>query len=464
MRRRLVVGVAVVVAAGLAVIGVLTWGGSSSSTSAAPTTSTSATPGSLKLNDHGTVAVLQVAVPGDPGQKNDVYVYRPPVADSARLPILYFLHGAPGHAKDVFDAGLPQLMDSFFAAGNPPFVLVAPDGSGAHHDDTEWANAVDGTDQMETFVTANVIKAVEGTFLRDRTRRAIAGFSMGGYGAANLGLRHPELYDAIVPMAGYFHVDDPAGMFGNKLLALVANTPELNLTATRDHRVLIVDGDADNDRVVKGESQAAATTMLANGVPVWFEMTSGSHSWQFVAAAFPDVERFLDGSWAALRPPPPEIPAWERPPSTRGHWIGTVDGASLDVAVPVATTDPAVSRLETFRKRYRRPPVTYVRVVMQNPSSSARAYSLAKISFVDSNGSTVDANVPAFTLLQWARSSRRSNALTEVQPFIPELLDTTIVPSGATRTAIMVASGQIPDVQTVFVGSSYGSGTLLPAP
>ena len=60
--------------------------------------------------------------------------------------------------------------------------------------------------------------------------------------------------------------------------------------------------------------------------------------------------------------------------------------------------------------------------------------------------------------------ARRSNALTEVQPFIPELLDTTIVPSGATRTAIMVASGQIPDVQTVFVGSSYGSGTLLPAP
>jgi predicted esterase len=196
------------------------------------------------------------------------------------------VNGTPGHAKDVFDAGLPQLMDSFFAAGNPPFVLVAPDGTGAHHDDTEWANAVDGTDQMETFVTANVIKAVEGTLLRDRSRRAIAGFSMGGYGAANLGLRHPELYDAIVPMAGYFHVDDPAGMFGNKLLALVANTPELNLTATRDHRVLIVDGDAEDDRVVKGESQAAATTMLANGVPVWFEMTSGSHSWQFVAAAF----------------------------------------------------------------------------------------------------------------------------------------------------------------------------------
>jgi S-formylglutathione hydrolase FrmB len=457
--------VAIVGALGLAGggVGLLTRGGGSGSSAVA---STSTPAGSLtpKLNDHGTVTVVPVGVPGDPGLKNDVYVYRPPVADSAKLPVLYFLHGSPGHAKDVFDAGLPQLMDSFFAAGNPPFVLAAPDGNGAHHDDTEWANAVDGTDQMETFVTADVIKAVEGPNRRDRSRRAIAGFSMGGFGAANLGLRHPDLYEAIVPMAGYFHVDDPAGVFGNQLLAIVGNTPELNLTAARNHRVFIVDGDADNERVVKGESRVAATTMMADGVPVWFEVIPGSHSWDFVAAAFPDVERFLDGVWAGLRPPPPEIPASVRPPSTRGRWIGTVDGTSLEVTLPAPAKDPTVAKLESFRKRYRRPPVTYVRVVMQNPTSTGRPYTLAKVSFVDSKGSTLDANVPAFTLLEWARSSRGAKALTDVQPVLPQLLGTTIVPSGAHGAAIMVASGQISDVQSVFLGASFGSGTLLPAP
>jgi hypothetical protein len=38
------------------------------------------------------------------------------------------------------------------------------------------------------------------------------------------------------------------------------------------------------------------------------------------------------------------------------------------------------------------------------------------------------------------------------------------VASGASGAAIMVASGQITDVQSVFVGASFGSGTLQPAP
>ncbi len=460
MRRRVLVPLAILLVVGVIALGaVLTRGGKGSRSSAAAPAST--VPASPKLNEHGTVTVMQVAVPGDPGVKNEVYVYRPPVPDSATLPVLYFLHGTPGHAKDVFDAGLPQLMDSFFAAGNPPFELVVPDGNGAHHDDTEWANAVDGTDQLETFATSSVVNAVEGAYRRNRSRRAIAGFSMGGYGAINLGLRHPELYEAIVPMAGYFHVDDPAGVFGNKLLSIVANTPELNLTATRNHRVLIVDGDVDNERVVKGESQAAATTMMANGVPVWFEVVPGSHSWQFVAAAFPDVERFLDGSWIGLRPPPPEIPASVRPPSTSGRWTGTVDGASVEVTLPASANDRTVAKLEALRKRLRRPPATYVRVVVQNPSSG-RTYTLAKVSFVDSTGLTVDANAPAFTLLEWARTSRQAKAMDEVRPLVPQLLGSTIVPSGSNGTAIMVVSGQIADVQSVFVGHSYGSGTLQP--
>ena len=78
--------------------------------------------------------------------------------------------------------GCRGLIDRLVAEGYPPFVLAAPDGNGLSHRDTEWANAVDGTDQFETFVTGNVIRAVEGSHLRDRTRRAIAGFWIGGSG------------------------------------------------------------------------------------------------------------------------------------------------------------------------------------------------------------------------------------------------------------------------------------------
>lgn len=461
MRRRAVLAAAVVAGGALAVTAaVVSTGGPASPAHASRAAPTSTTVSPRTLGEHGTVQVLHVDVPGDPNRKNDVYVYRPPVPDSPLLPVLYFLHGVPGRAKDVFDAGLPELMDSFFAQGNAPFVLVAPDGNGARHDDTEWANALDGSDQMETFVTKSVVQAVEGPNRRDRTRRAIAGFSMGGYGAANLGLRHPDLYDAVVPMAGYFHVDDPAGVFGNSLLDVVANTPELNLGASRRRRVFIVDGDEDNQRVVEGESEAAAATLMADGVPVWFQSSPGTHSWQFVAAAFPDVERFLDGGWIRLRPPPPEIPASLLPPSTQGHWVGIVDGALVDLSLPAPATDPTVVKLERMRKRLHRPPVSYVRVVITNPSLARRTYSLAKVSFVDVEGLTIDANAPAFALLGWTRDTKQSHLMPDVQRLIPSLIGSTIVAPGAKSTAIMVSTGPIPNVDSVFVGDSFGHGVL----
>lgn len=469
-KRRAVVGVVVLA---LAVAGALTGflvtraSGSTRREAAASTTTTSAAATATTtphLSEHGTVQVLHVPVPGDRGRDNDVYVYRPPVPDSARLPVLYFLHGVPGHASDVFAAGLPELMDTFFAQGNPPFVLVAPDGNGAHHDDTEWANARDGTDQMETFVTRNVIAAVEGPNRRDRTRRAIAGFSMGGYGAANLALRHPDLFDAAIPMAGYFHVDDPAGMFGGDLTTIAANSPELHLDAAHGHRIFIVDGDEDNDRVVKGESLAAASTLMEGGVPVWYESIPAAHSWAFVAAAFPSVERFLDGVWIRLHPPPPEIPASLLPASVTGHWTGTADGARLDVTLPAPADDPTVRALERLRRRARWPAVSYVRVVITNPASASHAYTLAKVSFVDANGVTIDANAPAFVALEWAQRSDRASVQSAARALVPSLVGSTVVPPGATRDAILVTLGPVPGVSSVFAGDSFGTGTLAVAP
>jgi S-formylglutathione hydrolase FrmB len=40
---------------------------------------------------------------------------------------------------------------------------------------------------------------------------------MGGYGATNLALRHPDLFGQLVSVAGYHHVDDPDGVFNGAL-------------------------------------------------------------------------------------------------------------------------------------------------------------------------------------------------------------------------------------------------------
>ena len=50
--------------------------------------------------------------------------------------------------------------------------------------------------------------------MRDAAHRAIAGFSMGGYGAMNIAMQNPGVFGQVVSIAGYFVVNDLSGMFG----------------------------------------------------------------------------------------------------------------------------------------------------------------------------------------------------------------------------------------------------------
>jgi len=411
----------------------------------------------------GVVQVLHAPVPGMPGTTRDVYVYRPPVPDSKLLPVLYFLHAVPGGPGDVFQqGGLGRLLDRYFARGNAPFVLAAPDGNGAHHADTEWANAVAGNDQIETFVTDNVIDTVEGTNRRDKEHRAIAGFSMGGYGAINLGLRHPDLYGMIVSMAGYFHVDDPSGMFANDLAALHANTPELHVAKARAHRVFIVDGNHDDERVVKGQSQQFAAKLIAADALSWFEDTQGTHNWAFVNSAFPDVERFLDARWASLRPKGPRMPP-QAIATVSGHWSGMVASANVDVVVPAPASDAVASSIEQLRDAVSEPELSYVAVTIANPRSATGPVSIAKVSFLTRRGVTITANEPIALVNELQEAATTPAQVAAAQRILDQLAPAAVAP-GRTETFTYVTTGPLPSVKAVFAGTSFGSNPLAPLP
>jgi S-formylglutathione hydrolase FrmB len=226
-----------------------------------------------------------------------VWVYRPDVPDSSSLPVVYFLHGLPGTAADVFNAGLAKTLDQEFAAGAKPFIVASPDGNGSNHDDTEWANATDGTDQIESFLVDVVIPAVEGDHPRDQAHRAIAGFSLGGYGAMNLALRNRDLFGQVASIAGYFHIDDPAGVFGRNAGVESANRPLDHVDRAVGLHVLLIDGDRDNEPVVAGESQRFASALAGVGVAPELDIVPGGHDWQLVASQFPTLVRFLSAGW-----------------------------------------------------------------------------------------------------------------------------------------------------------------------
>lgn len=131
--------------------------------------------------------------------KSDVsfHVYIPEAysAEQARhFPVIYWLHG---HGGGII--GIPRLAGYFDAAMRegkiPPSLIVFPNGMA----ESMWCNSKDGTVPMETVLIDELVPYIDATFrtIPSRSGRLIEGFSMGGYGAARLGLAYPHIFGAI---------------------------------------------------------------------------------------------------------------------------------------------------------------------------------------------------------------------------------------------------------------------------
>jgi S-formylglutathione hydrolase FrmB len=245
----------------------------------------------------GTVQYFTMPSGDAGGQRREFWVYRPGVPESADLPVVYFLHGYPGNERSVADSGLAAALERLFAAGVPPFVVVAPNGQSAPRHDTEWTDSADGTVRLEHWVVNFLIPAVEGSHRRDRAHRAIAGFSMGGFGAMNLGLKHADLFGQIVSMAGYFRVDDPDGMGGNDPQWVAANSPDQHVAAGAASRMLLISAADEDDPLIAGEAQRFRRLAEAAGQHPTVLTAPGAHSFDLVLAQMPTVARFLGAGW-----------------------------------------------------------------------------------------------------------------------------------------------------------------------
>ncbi len=149
-------------------------------------------------------------------------VYLPPSyrPDGPRLPTLYLLHGTPGTPDGFFALGVRQRLDRLIDAGGAPaMIVVAPSGGRQADSDTEWDDSVaDAGARWGTFVTRDLVSAIDTDYAtrRGRASRAIAGISMGGYGAVNLALGHSATFAIAASWSGYFvsntpSVDGPVG-------------------------------------------------------------------------------------------------------------------------------------------------------------------------------------------------------------------------------------------------------------
>ncbi len=117
-------------------------------------------------------------------------------ADKARqFSILYFLHGLGDNEQFFVHSGAWNLTEDMREKGElKEFLIATPDGGASF-----YINSRDGKDRYEDFLLQEFFPFVERRYRVEpgRAHRAIAGISMGGYGALHLAFRHPQLFSSV---------------------------------------------------------------------------------------------------------------------------------------------------------------------------------------------------------------------------------------------------------------------------
>jgi enterochelin esterase-like enzyme len=191
---------------------------------------------------------IRLTVPGKASHlRRTAFVYLPPQYFRAsfsgyRFPVIELLPGFPGSPADWINVvGITQAYGTLLADGAPvkPAVLVMPDANGGRRISLQCLNVRHGP--RDAIYLARDVPAYLTHILRVQPQGpawGIAGYSEGGFCAANLALVYRLRYGAAGVMSGYFTPsDDQLGNpvhtvnpFGFDLHMRRTNTPRLRIS------------------------------------------------------------------------------------------------------------------------------------------------------------------------------------------------------------------------------------------
>ena len=216
-----------------------------------------------------------------------MHVYTPPGYEQGdrRYPVLYLLHGGGDNDAGWSTVGRANfILDNLLADGAiEPMVIVMPAG----HAPTPGLFMGAGPDQdpFSRDLLEDIIPYVERHYRvsAEQADRAIAGLSMGGVQALNIGLFNPDTFAHLVAMStGYFPpvIEQMEEQFGD-----VLNNPSIN-----DQLALFWIG-IGRDDFAFDNNQNTMALLDRHGVEYVYHETEGGHNWtnwrQYLATVAP---------------------------------------------------------------------------------------------------------------------------------------------------------------------------------
>jgi enterochelin esterase-like enzyme len=214
-------------------------------------------------------------------------VYLPPGYGSTdrRYPVLYLLHGNGQSDRSFLEIGLQASLDRLISTHSiPPLIAVMIQGGAGMNN---WRDH--GLRRYESYVL-EVQKLADRTLLTvaDRSGRAIAGYSMGGYGAANIALGHPERFAVLESWLGFFN-----GL-GGELRADRAMLSRIGMQA-------FLYGGASDEIADPAENAPFASALRAAGVSARSAVYPGGHTFAMLHQHLSQMLEFVGGALSAAR-------------------------------------------------------------------------------------------------------------------------------------------------------------------
>lgn len=221
-------------------------------------------------------------------------------ASRADWPVLFMLHGLGRHERTLVED--PASREKLLAQ---PYIIVLPKGENGWYFDSPF----DKTRQYATYL--DEVVALSENILpisHDRAKRAIGGWSAGGFGSVWACIRHPESFSTLATIIAV--VDFPAEgvrfpinekTFGKDPSEWPKFNPLNRATELKDLNILLVIGDAASDAVMNTRlSEALKKANIKHDV----SHLPGGHTFPTVQAGVGLVLEFVGKHLSQTDAPP----------------------------------------------------------------------------------------------------------------------------------------------------------------
>jgi putative tributyrin esterase len=206
-------------------------------------------------------------------------------ARARRYPVLYLLHGLTGHYSDwVSRTNIADYASEY------RLIVVMPEGNDSWY-----------TNKYESYILQELIPDVQQRYrtIEARYARAIAGLSMGGYGAIKFGLKSPHTFAFAASMSGAFAITrfseeevpaswreslklfGPVGSETRKANDLFEIIGKMQVERIGSLPYFYFDCGTEDSPLIFPSNRELASLMFEKKIPHEYRELPGDHSWSY---------------------------------------------------------------------------------------------------------------------------------------------------------------------------------------